>query len=207
MKLFILLLLLSPIIGFTQNFEGEITYSNSFKSKMPKLKDEQLNSMMGTIQEYYIKGNNYKSLLNGKFVKMQLYRGEENKSYTLTAKSDTLLWEDYGNNKDVAVSFEIQKNKVVIMNIPCDLIVVNTAKSKTYYYYNRKYSVDPKLFSKHNYGNWYYIISKTKALPIKIVYETGEYIFSSTAISITSKKLSDTLFNISDKNKIAVATW
>lgn len=193
-------------MSFGQSFEGKITYSNTYKSKLAKLKDEQLNTMLGTSQEYYIKGDNYKSLFNGKFVKMQIYRAEENKSYSLTAKSDTLLWEDYSKNKDVAVNYEIQKGKDRVLNIPCDVIIVSTAKSKTYYYYNAKYRVNPKLFSNHNYGNWYYIISKTKALPLKIVYETGEYILTSTAVKITPMKLDKNVFDI-DKNKIAPATW
>lgn len=55
MKSFVLVLLISPIIGFAQSFEGAITYSNTYKSKSLKLKDEQLNSMMGTKQEYFLK--------------------------------------------------------------------------------------------------------------------------------------------------------
>lgn len=70
MKILTLLLLIIPSIGFSQTFEGKIIYANTYKSKSPKLKDEQLNSMMGTTQEYYIKGGNYKSVFNGAFVKM-----------------------------------------------------------------------------------------------------------------------------------------
>ena len=169
MKILFLLLLLSPVMGFTQFFEGTITYSNSYKSKSPNLKDEQLNSMMGTTQEYYIKGGDYKSIFNGSFFKIQLYTGSENKSYTLTAKSDSLYWEDYGRNKDVATKYEIENDKETVLRVLCDVLIVYTAKSKTYYYYNKKYGVNPELFIRHQYGNWYYIISKTKGLPLKTI--------------------------------------
>lgn len=207
MKLLVLVFLAATITSSAQVFEGKIIYSNTYQSKLPNLQGEQLNSMMGTNQEYCIKGNNYKSLFNGEFMRMQIYRGDQNKSYTLTAKSDTLLWEDYKKNKDVAVSFTMQKSKDTVMNIPCDVIIVSTPKSTTYYYYNKKYGVDPKLFLKHNYGNWYYIISKTKALPLKTVYETGEFILTSTAVKITPMQLDKKAFDIVDENKIAPVSW
>lgn len=207
MKVLFFLLLLSPIMCFAQSFEGTITYSNSYKSKSPQLKDEQLNSMMGTTQEYYIKGGDYKSVFNGSFIKMQLYKNAENKSYSLTAKSDSLYWEDYGKNKDVAIKYQIDKGKETVMGVVCDVIIVYTAKSKTYYYYNKNYAINPELFTKHQYGNWYYIISKTKALPLKTVYEDEQFILTSTAIKITPTRLEGSIFTVSDKNKVAPATW
>lgn len=83
---------------------------------------------MGTKQIYMIKDNNYKSIFNGFFIKMQLYRGDENKGYTLTVKSDTLYWEDYSINKDKALSYEIKKNQDTIMGIPCDVIIIQAEK-------------------------------------------------------------------------------
>jgi len=207
MKLLILILLATTLTSSAQIFEGKMTYSNTYQSKLPNLKSEQLNSMMGTKQEYYIKGNNYKSLFNGLFTKMQIYQGEENRSYTLTAKSDTLYWEDYSKNKDVVVNFETQKNKDTIMNISCDVLIVSTDKSKTYYYYSSKYGINPEMFIKHNYGNWYYIVSKTKALPLKTVHETAQFILTSTAIEIKPMELDKQFFDILDKNKTAPATW
>lgn len=207
MKLLIWILLAANLTCCAQTFEGKIVQSNRYKSKLANLKDEQLNSMMGTKQEYYIKSNNYKSVFNGKFVKLQIYKGDENRSYTLTAKTDTLYREDYVKNREPAVSFEIEKNKGTVMSIPCDVIIVNTFKSKTYYYYNSMYAVDPSLYSKHTYGNWYYIISKIKALALKTVYETEQFVLTSTAVEITPMELAEELFGIVDTNKVATATW
>lgn len=207
MKLIIILLLFSPIVGFAQFFEGTITYSNSYKSKSPQLKDEKLNTMMGTTQEYYVKGGDYKSVFNGSFVKMQLYKSTENRGYTFTAKSDTLYWEDYSKNNDLASRYVVEKGKEIVMGVLCDLLIVYTSKSKTSYYYNIKYGVNPDLFKQHAYGNWYYIISKTKALPLKTVYENEQFILTSIAIKITSESLDKKLFELPDKSKIAHATW
>ena len=200
-------LLLFVLSATAQSFEGKISYSNSYQSKLANLKSEQLNSMMGTKQDYYIKGSDYKSVFNGAFTKMQLYKALENKSYTLTGKNDTLYWEDYSTNKDEAVKYELQKNKDTVLGIACDVLIVQANKSKTYFYFNSKYSVKSELFKQHNYGNWFYTISKTKALPLKTIYETDQFIVTSTATEIKEMKLEDVFFEIPDKKKIAKAYW
>jgi len=205
--LFLLLLLITPLISRSQVFEGKISYTNSYRSKTPHLNDQQLETMMGTNQDYYIKGADYKSIFNGTFVKMQLYRSIENRSYALTAKSDSLYWEDYRKNNDIATRFEVEKAKETVMGVVCDVLIVYTPKTKTSYYYNTKYAVDPANFKQHNYGNWYYLLSKTKALPLKTISENDQFILISTAVSITPMKLEGSLFAIADSNKIAPATW
>ena len=190
-----------------QSFEGKIMYSNNYQSKVPNYSSEQLNNLMGTQQVYVIKGNNYKSAFNGAFIKLQMYRGDENKSYTLTGKNDTLYCEDYNTNKDEAVKYELQKNKETVLGITCDVLIVEAKKSKTYFYFNSKYSINPELFKGHNYGNWYYTISKTKALPLKIVFENEQFIMTSLATEITPMKFEDNVFEIQNKSKVGKASW
>lgn len=194
-------------IAFAQTFEGLIKYNNNYQIKMTKQDSEQLNTLMGTKQVYVFKGDNYKSVYNGTFIKMQIYKGDENKNYTLTGKNDTLYWEDYSQNKDLALSYEIKVNQDTILGIVCNVIIIQSTLSKTYYYYNSQYSINSELFKKHNYGNWYYIISKTNALPLKIIYETEKYILTSIATEIKTIKLDDKVFEIQNKNKIAKANW
>jgi hypothetical protein len=55
-----------------QSFEGEITYSNTFTSKVQGLSNERLASYIGNKQEYFIKGGYYKSVMNGLAVTEQL---------------------------------------------------------------------------------------------------------------------------------------
>ena len=192
---------------FAQSFEGKIIYKINYKSKVANYPSENLNRLMGTKQIYMIKDNNYKSIFNGFFIKMQLYRGDENKGYTLTVKSDTLYREDYSINKDKALSYEIKKNQDTIMGIPCDVIIIQAEKSKTYFYYNSNYSVNPNDFKQHKYGNWYYIISKTKALPLKTVYENAQYIATSIATEIKPERLNDEIFIIPNNVTILPAYW
>lgn len=208
-KIPLLLGCLILMISFSsaQSFEGKLNYSNNYQSKLATLKSEQLNTLMGTKQIYIIKENSYKSAFNGTFTKLQMYRGDENKSYTLTSKSDSLYWEDYSQNNDIAISYEFKQNQDTILGNICDVLIVQSTKSKTLFYFNSKYQVNPNLFKKHNYGNWYYIISKTKSLPLKTIYETDQFILTSIATEITHMQLEEKVFEIQNKNKVAKASW
>ena len=102
-KLSILLLFFCCMNTHSQSFEGMLVYSVNYESKTSNVTSDQLNSLMGTKQWYAIKGGNYKSVFNGSFIKLQIYRSDENRNYSLTAKSDTLYYEDYSKNKDKAL--------------------------------------------------------------------------------------------------------
>jgi hypothetical protein len=83
----IFLFLSAELIVNAQTFEGKIVYQNSYTSKLAQVKSEQFDAMMGTAQEYFIKGGNYKSVTNGSFAQMQLYVQSQNKLYSKLATS------------------------------------------------------------------------------------------------------------------------
>jgi len=202
-----ILTLVLTFLAKSQSFEGVVIYSNNYISKIPTYPSEQFNILMGTQQAYAIKGNNYKSVFNGQFTKLQMYIGDENKSYTLTGKSDTLYWEDYGVNNSKAISYEIKEHQDTILGISCNVIIIITEDSRSEVYYNSKYSINADLFKNHNYNNWYYIISKTGALPLKTVFESAQFVMTSMATKITSMELDDNVFEVQNTNKVAKAYW
>ena len=105
----LLLATLFAVTSYCQFFEGEIVYKNVFKSKMAKVTDGQLTSMIGSIQEYYVKGGAYKSVVNGSFINYQLYVNKDNKLYNKMANSETLLWNDGAINEDELLKVEVNK--------------------------------------------------------------------------------------------------
>ena len=115
---------LFAIKGSAQSFEGEIIYHNVFKSNIPNLNAEQLGLLIGTEQQYFIRGGNYKSLINSQAINMQEYDPATNRIYTRTPKSDTLYWTDASINNDSLISYEIRKNAATILHYPCDAIIM-----------------------------------------------------------------------------------
>lgn len=131
-----LLFAFTSLFASAQNFEGKIVYHNTYTSKSPRVKDEQLNSMMGTRQDYYVKGGNYKSEMNGTLVLWQLYINKDNKLYDKLASSPTVLWNSGDVNNDEVISSEIHKGTTTILGYLCDELVL-TCKSGIQKYYNR----------------------------------------------------------------------
>jgi len=156
---------------YGQSFEGKILYANAYKSKNPKMTDQQWNSMMGTTQEYLIKVGDYKSISNGTLVQWQLYINKDNKLYTKMSNSETAFWNDGSIQGDEILKAELNKSTTVVLGYPCDELILTCKSGVQKYYFNSKLSVDTKLFANHKFGNWFDYLSKSNALPLKSVME------------------------------------
>lgn len=205
-KLYLLIFLLS-FNCFSQAFEGEIIYSNEYKSKSSEIKDEVLNSTMGTKQQYFIKNGNYKSVTNGNFLLWQLYIAKENKLYNKVVNSESLLWNDAAVQGDEILNVQINKNVTSVLEYKCDEIILTCKSGIQKYYYNSKFSVDVSKFINHKLGNWYDFVSRSNSLPLKIVLDNPQFIFISTAVEIKSLKLDDILFMIPENVKTEKSPW
>ena len=69
------------------------------------------------------------------------------------------------------------------------------------YYFNSKFSVDPKLFENHKFGNWYDFVSKANALPLKSLIENAQFSLESNATNITEMKLDNSFFALPPNSK------
>lgn len=185
---FIVLVLFFSLNTFSQAFEGEIIYSNSYKSKNPQLKDEQLTSLMGDTQTYIIKGGDYKSTMNGAMVQWQLYVNKDNKLYNKTSQSEAAQWNDGGLGDEV-LRTEFNKGVADILGYKCDELILHCKNGIQKYYFNSKIGVDAKLYKNHKFGNWYDFVSRSNALPLKTVMEMDQFTFTSIATKITPMKI------------------
>lgn len=197
-----LVLLFAILTGYAQYFEGKIVYTNKFTSKMARVSSEEIAATMGTKQEYFIKGGNYKSLINGSGFKLQVYDNKTNRIYNKLPDTDTLFWIDAATNADEAISAETRPKKEKVAGVDCDVLVIKTKKITTTYYFSTKYKVNAALFEKHKYANWYYFVKKSGALPLKIVMEGPGVTMESTATEIKPMKLEASFFSI---GKVPVA--
>ena len=81
---------------YAQSFEGKILYANAYKSKNPKMTDQQWTSMMGSTQEYLIEDGDYKSISNGtRFCWVQCLQETQTQDWCQKAGADQvvlLLW-------------------------------------------------------------------------------------------------------------------
>lgn len=205
-----LLTILMTVISVTvfgQTFEGKITYQNSYTSKLPNVQDQQFNSMMGTTQEYIIKGGDYKSSSNGTLVQWQLYINKDNKLYNKMSNSETIFWNDGNTNPDSIISVEINKGVTEILGYKCDEVVLTCKSGLQKYYFNQKIAVDISLFKNHLYGNWYDFLKVSKSLPLKSIIETQQFTLVSEATDIKEMKLDDKVFQLPENAKTAKSPY
>ncbi len=193
-KIILTLILFTSIIAFGQSFEGEIIYKNSLKSKKPKMTDEQWTQMMGSKQEYFIKEGSYKSISNGTLAQWQIYDNKENKIYSKGSNSEIALWNDASVNSDEVIKLETNRNATTILGYVCDELTLICKSGIQKYYYSSKLPVDIKLFVNHKYGNWYEFLKNSKALPLKTIIETPQFIIETTATEVKPMKLDDKIF-------------
>ena len=191
----------------TPNFEGEIVYANTYKSKNPKLEGKRLGSMLGTIHYYYVKGGDYKTVTNGHFAQWQMYLSKDNKIYNKMASSDTVFWNNAAEHDDDVLSTKLNKNVITILGYPCDELVLTCRSGVHKYYFNSKLRLDSKLYVKHKYANYYSYLSKTNAVPLKMILEDVEFIMESVAKEIKPRKLDATLFIIPATTKTAKSVY
>lgn len=189
-------LMLFSIISFSQTFEGEIVYSNTYKSKNTQYTDERWTMLLGNVQNYLIKAGDYKSITNGKLMQWQLYINKDNKLYNKMANSETVYWNDGSVQGDEIIKVEINKNVTVVLGYNCDEIILTCKSGIQKYYYNSKLAVDAKLFINHKFGNWYDYLSKSNALPLKMVLENPQFTTISIATEIKPMKLEINTFEL-----------
>jgi hypothetical protein len=194
--LVLIIALLTSVMSISQSFEGKIIYQNTYESKTPNVGNGQLNLLMGTLQEYVIKGGNYKSTFNGQFNQFQLYRSIENKLYNKFSNAEALFWSDGAIEGEKVIDLNIIKNKETILGMSCDELTMKTIKGVYIYYYNAKYSINPDLYKGHFFGNWYFYVKESKAVPLRIIMDTPEFKSISTAIKIEEHKVEDTYFEL-----------
>ncbi len=202
-----LLLALTSLCVSAQYFEGKVTYQNTYKSKSAAIKDEQLNTMMGTRQDYYIKGGDYKSETNGSFLLWQLYINKDNKLYSKLANSQAVLWNDGAANPDTVLSSELHKASTKILGYVCDELVLTCKSGVQKYYFNAGLPVDAGLYARHQFGNYYAYLQKAHAVPLKMIVDNAQFVMESTATEVKPMKLSPGLFMLPEGTQTAKSPY
>lgn len=192
----VLFVTLFAIASFAQTFEGKIIYSNSYKSKIPNVTDEQLTDMMGSKQEYFIKNGDYKSVCNGSLFQCQYYINKDNILYSKMSNSGSLLWNDAAINPDEILKAEINTGVTEILGYKCDELILTCKSGVQKYYFNKALSVDAKLFVNHKFGNWYEFLLRSNSLPLKSVIDNGQFALESIATEVKEMKLDKNLLEL-----------
>jgi len=188
---------------WAQNFEGKIVYQLNYKSKTSKFTDKQLATMLGTKQEYYVKGGDYKTINPSVLGEWHLYINQENKYYSKKPDSDLLSWNDGASYNDPVLNSNVTKNAIKVKGYNCDELVLTCKSGVQKYYFSDSLKVDYKLYQKHKYGNYDAYTAQAKALPLKLIIETEYFTLESVAVEIVPQVLSSDIFTLPAGLKVA----
>jgi len=202
-----LLVLSSATTIFGQSFEGKVVYKHSFKSKSPGLRDDQLLTMMGSSEDYFIKGGAYKAVTNGTMMQWTLYRNTDNKLYSKLSNSETVFWTDGSVNTDVVLKSELNKGVVTLLGYKCDELILTCKSGVQKYYFSAKLPIDQSFYTTHKYGNWYDYLSQAHALPLKTIISNAQFEMEETAVEVTPMKLDAQLFKLPENVKTAKSPY
>ncbi len=176
------------------SFQGRILYQNKFL--LPNGQDitESASKIMGTQQDYYINANNYKSILNGQQVNMQLYNSRDNKYYNIDCNKTAQSF-DAATETGKVEKIEKLDGPFDILGRKCKGLIMTKGLVKTTYYYDESLKIDIEPFSKHRFGNWIdYLEASLGALPLAFIVESPQYTWKAEAIKVEEMKLEDSFF-------------
>ena len=217
---FLLLIFLAPIFCGNLNdisssdlmilknidpFEGKIIYDLKFIDKTGSMTEANAKTYMGTKQVYTIKGNKYKSEMNGMMKITQYYLGQDT-IYNQMGGVNGLMWIDSKINSDEVISFEIEENVEKVNGIDCNKLTIKSKHGSTEYFYNSNYAANPSDYSNHEYGFWKFCIEKTKSLPLKSISNSEGVYVEITASEIKPMKVNEQEFMLPDLPRIKSPT-
>jgi hypothetical protein len=191
--------------SFAQTFEGKIIYEATYKSKVKDLTDEQYAEMMGSTMTFCIKGGNNKTISNGIYLEWQIYKRKDNRIYYKLSNSKPILYEDASPNNNKVIKAELTKNKLTILGHRCDELILTCKNGKQKFYFNSKIKVDPKQYLNNNLHNWYDVVVRTNAVPLKMELDNEQFSEELLATSILEEKIDDEIFELPVDSKIVQA--
>lgn len=193
---------LLSVSAINENFEGKITYQVRYHSRIPNISSDQLTAMMGTEQEFYYKAGNYKSAVNGTTMEYMMYIADSCKMYMKMVKMDLLMWTDATKETDQILQTQLNKNVDTILGFVCDELIIQSKNSTHKYYFNTAFNINPTESANHKASNWSAYLSAAKALPLKMIIETEQFVAESVAVQYKKEALAASIIKIDSSLKI-----
>ncbi len=200
--LIVLITSLLNVAAINENFEGKITYQVHYHSRIPNVSSDQLTAMMGTEQAFYYKAGNYKSAVNGTTMEYMLFIADSSKMYMKMVNMDLLMWTDATKNSDEILNTQLNKNVDTILGFVCDELIIKSKNSTQKYYFNSYFKIYPTESTNHKASNWFAYLSAAKALPLKMIIETEQFICESVATQYKKESITSNIVKIDPSLKI-----
>jgi len=179
------------------SFEGQITYTITFQTKGNPKEYSAMKDVFGdTVVVTFSEGNYAMEYIDGRIEYIKYLR--DNYQYRKMIWLDTLYFNDASLEKSTLFSATKSKTDEQILGRDVDVVTIITDNFKKFYYYDSTLYMNPKYFSKHNFGyeNKYYELAQSPYLYTEIIYDELKVIFR--AIKIEEKEIPKEFFVLPD---------
>jgi len=182
----------------TEKFQGLIRYKLEYKVNSNDITIGQLRNMGGDSCDLIYDNENIEwKMLNSKQWKGNIYLRSINKLYYFTHNSDSILYVDCFEADEKIESFQILKNQDIILNYPCDLLIIHTiptdktligVKRTKYYYYTKELPIDTSSYLNYNYNSQNFVAKMTGGVTLKLIDSFDKFSMIYEAIMIKKGK-------------------
>lgn len=179
-------------------FEGSISYQDIVKTKAS-------GGVTYRSTKLFFKQQFYKAEIIANTTKnLEIYNGRDTLFSFALPLGKHIWWADVRETRDSIINVEFTQNAADVAGHKCHLLKVSSKQMTVSYFYNPKFYINPRPFTKHALRHFGFCLEKTNgALPLKIVYEYPKYIIEMQALNIEPKKYEPWFFQV-PRDKIFV---
>ena len=209
----LLIVLITNTLSAQNYFEGEVQYKIEYEAINKNIPITYLEQELGKSFTAYVKEDRYAMVYHGQGKQgwmKTIVRLDEGYSYTEFEKSDTITKTKFGSEKNELIMFKRNTNdQKKILGEDCESITINYKTTDTNiseirgkYYFNPKYRLNPKLYSKYTDSFWNLYVEEAESISLR--NETELYpLFKAVqeVTTITEKKIDNATFE-PNKSKV-----
>ena len=177
-----------------ENFEGILKFNIKIQDKTGQMTDEETDLYVGNVHTYYLKGEKYKSEMNG-MLKMATFHEGRDTLFTKMNGVNTLMYSLTNESEEKVISYDFKQSDKIVLGYKCELLEVKTNKGIHQYYFNKDLKNNPTAYENHKMGLWDFFNEKTGgAISIIQISDVEDFKSSIELISVDRKKLDDNIF-------------
>jgi hypothetical protein len=195
MKKIFLLIFISTLKLYSQNFEGKVEYETSYKVISDKENETSLKKDLGTKMTLTIKNGFCKEVTNSEYGNLNLYYPKENRLYfTDKFAPKTLYYYDGNKEPNTKATYQVIKNGETILGHLCDKLIYKNEGYEVIYFYSKDLKSDPKYVKGFTYLNRNKKLEIMKSVCLKQIVKTKNFIATMKAVKIVPIKVNNEEF-------------
>lgn len=198
-------------LGFSQYFNGEITYEWEIIPKKPDVNvDSILDSKKGAKMVYLITDKYYKTTYykNEKPNYSYTYHDETKRMYDEYSEREYITFRDSQKSNSKYGKMTVLKDSIKnVLGRNCYLVKSEADYGNSSTYYSNEVRINSESFKGHQVGNWYNKLKKVNgAISLYTKTEFKDHYEIQKAVDINKRKVSKSEFSI-PKNKTIAASF